>query len=279
MNVQPSFETLVARGKIPGHSFIDKFGENLSISSGNDYQDICDGCDGLVHYSDINTADIISLSSSDDGDDQFISIEGLSITGEFVNQAVQLNGQTRVALTTPLWRVFRMEVEDSLTVTNLAGTVYCFSGTEVDVGGVPTGESIERIRINNGNNQTLFAGFTIPLGKVGQLYEGETILRYTSTPPSGGDYCTLHYRSRRVGSVFKTKKTVSVGSNASSVYQDIRTFKDPIPALTDINITKVEASDEMGIAAAFDIMLIDEELFDPNYLINALKQPFEMPTP
>jgi hypothetical protein len=251
----------------------DKFGRNSGLLTGTAKQTLCEGCADLYTYSDVQVADIISVSSDNAGDNTTIEVEGADINGNLHKQDVVLNGTTRVALATPLWRVWRMQVKDINHTSGVAGVVYIYTGTTETAGVPPT--AAEKGRITDGDNQTLMALYTIPLGKVGFLYRGELGVSDTS---AGTDTCNLHYRSRRVASVFKTKKSIDCVAVGSSIFQDERTFPDPIPALTDIEITKIEASAAMGAWAAFDIMLVDEDQLPASYL-DDIGQPSVMPDP
>ena len=141
---------------------------------------------------------------------------------------------------------------------DLAGTVYCYSGT-TNTGGVPSGGSVEKARIENGNNQTLMAIYTVPAGKYGFLYRGEIGILKQGGSAVSNEYARVYYQSRRQGKVFQIKKVVTLLSSGSSNFQDRRSFPDIIPPLTDIKIQAVEVSDDMGIWATFDILLVDEE--------------------
>ena len=48
-------------------------------------------------------------------------------------------------------------------------------------------------------------------------------------------------------------------SSGITIYQDRRSFQDIVPALTDIKITKIQASAAMGMFATFDILGRQEE--------------------
>lgn len=252
-------------GKMPGYSTIDKFGFNPLITTTTDPEDVWEG-GGTYQFS--ATADIVSLSSSDVDDDQDIKITGLDENWNEVEQTITLNGQVRVALTTALIRVYRIENEG---VTDLEGTVYCYSGTANTIG-VPSGGSVEKARIDNGNNQTLMAIYTIPNGKVGFLFRGEVGVGTTGGPSSTADYAQLMYKSRRKGKVFKIKKTITCSINGTSVFQDKRSFPDIIPSETDIKITVKEVTTDLNAWATFDILLIDENQFTTEYL-QAIGQP------
>jgi len=256
----------VSMGQVDGYGSIDKFGANDDITGNSNYQTIVGGQSGAYPYS--TSADIISLSSSNTGDNQTIRVIGQTADGTEIEQDISLNGRTRVAIDTPLQRVYRMINIDS---TDIAGTVYCYSGTTNTLG-VPSGASVEKARITNQTNQASMGVYTIPKGKVGFLCRGEVGLKWEGGVFAGTENITLHYRSRRIGGVFVTKKEVTITSGGSSIYKDARSFPDVIPSLTDIEIAKVDASASMGAWATFDILLVDEGKFTTSYL-QAIGQP------
>jgi len=257
----------VSMGMMPGYSVIDKFGVNPLTEVTTDPEDVWEG-GGIYPYDTFGSAPIVSIASTDALDTQDISIQGLDINGDLVEQVATLTGTTRVALDTPLWRIFRMEnLADE--GGDIQGTVYAYIGTDV----TPTpGDPEIRALISNGNNQTLMALYTIPKGKVGFLYRGEIGLEYTGTVGAGTNFAKCAYRSRRLGKVFKTKKQISLISAASSIIQDKRTFPDIIPALTDLKITIQEVSEDIGVWGTLDILLVDETLLSNEYL-TAIGQP------
>lgn len=259
------FQFEVAKGSFAGYSVQDKFGENPDVDTGTP-EDIWEG-GGLYPFSADNTADIISISSDDAADTMPIAITGLDINGVEVEQTITLQGQTRVALTTPLWRIYRMQNEGDAG-EDITGQVYCYSGTE-ETNGTPSGASVIKALINDGNNQTQMAVYTIPLGKVGFLWRGE----FGASRPSSSGEAVCDYRSRRYGKVFKIKKRIALANSGSSIYQDARSFPDPIPALTDI-VLRVESvsANNMGLFGTFDILLIDEDQLTPEFLA-AIGQP------
>lgn len=261
-NISLSFESSVSMGMQPGYSSIDKFGENPDVSTGTSPEDIWEG-GGTYNYDADDTAPIVSLASNDAADTQDIIIIGLDASGNEVEQTIKLNGTTRVALTTALGRVYRMQNDSS---TDLAGTVFCYTGT----GAVPTlGDANIRAIIDNGNNKTLMALYTIPSGKVGFLYRGEIGVSRAIT---SGEARVAYY-SRRYQKSFLIKKRVNLSNAGSSLYQDPRSFPDVIPARTDIKLTCESVSaNNMGLWGTFDVLLVDETLFSSSYLA-AIGQP------
>ena len=264
MDVSMSFELAVSMGKIPGHWYIDKFGFNGGITGDSSIEDIWEG-GGEYVYSTSN--DIVSISSSNDTDTEPIELNTQLLDGTELIQTVTLQGHTRVALTTPCAIVVRMENDGT---TKLLGRVYCYSGTESALG-VPSGASVTKAVIDDGNNQTQMAIYRVPKQKVGFLYRGELGIEFSSGP-IGTETLTAQYQSRRAGKIFKVKKTISVQASGSSNYDNARDFKDVIPALTDIKLTKIYASEDMGANGSFNIMLVDEDQLDSAFL-TLIKQP------
>ena len=257
-----AFELGVNMGFYSGYTVVDKFGANFAITALTDPEDIWEG-GGLYSYDAPGTAPIVSVISSL-ADVQPIEITGLDINGDLVTQTITLTGNTRKALDTPLWRVFRME---NVGTVDISGIVYCYVGT----GGVPAIGN-QRALINGSTNQTLMALYTIPKGKVGFLYRGEFGVEYTSSPGQSQQYLRASYQSRRIGKIFKVKKVVTLITQGASSYMDKRSFPDIIPALTDIKLNAIEVSEDMGVWGTFDILLVDEEKFSEAYL-QAIGQP------
>jgi hypothetical protein len=249
-----SFELKVSQGKVNGNTFIDQYGENSDIDTDSVPVDITQ-IGGLYNYDANNTAPITSLISDNTGDLEPIEITGLNINGEEVVQTITLDGVNRVALTTPLWRVYRMQ---NVGVNDLQGNVYCYIG----VGGIPA-QADQRAIITGNNNQTLMSIYTIPLGKVGFLFKGEVGMARSQSSGTAN----VTYYSRRYGRVFINKKDLDINNQGSSIYQDLRAFPDIIPALTDIKITATNvSSNNTGIFATFDILLVDEAQLSQEYL-------------
>lgn len=248
----------VAMRFLEGYKPLDKFGVNPLVTASTDPEDVWEG-GGLYTYDDFGTAPIVSIASSD-ADTQDISITGLDIDGEEVTQTITLTGTTRVALTTPLWRVYRMENEGD---TDLVGNVFCYTGT----GTVPSiGDAEVRAVILSSNNQTQMALYTIPKGKVAFLFRGEIGIEYSGSVGAGTNFAKVQYQSRRVNKIFKVKKTINVISAAQSNYVDERPFPDIIPSLTDIKAEVVTVSEDMGVWATFDFLLVDEDRFEESFL-------------
>jgi hypothetical protein len=257
-----SFELAVNMGLVPGYSTVSKFGENPDIDTATTPEDISE-IGGTYTYDVFGTAPIVSLISDDGADTMLIEVTGLDINGNEVVQNVQLTGLTRVALPTALYRVYRMANLGEIG-EDIAGTVYWYVG----VGGVPS-TADTRALINNGNNQTLMALYTVPTGKVGFLYHGEIGI---SRGVGAGEARAALYSAKK-GKVSRVRKRVNASNSGSSVYQDKRSFPDVVPALTDLRLSVESVSaNGMGVTGGFDVLLVDEDQFTAEYL-TAIGQP------
>ena len=178
----------VAKDNIPGSSFVSKFGQNEDIGTGA-FEDIWDG-GGTYTYPADATASITHLYSTDNNDTMNIEVQGLSSDGTLTVQTITLTGTTVVALTTDLWRVFRLKnggTADNLVVIHASVSDKATSYAQIGIG----------------NNQTLMALYTIPLGKTGYLIKGSASMAGLTRSYS----IDGHVYMRPFGGVFQLKNT------------------------------------------------------------------------
>lgn len=137
-----------------------KFGRSEEVNS-TAYQTLALFKTGVAEESFLTTDAIDSVSSSDAADDQDLVIEGHTIDGSgnltFLSQPVTLDGQTRVALTTPLARATRAYNDNA---TNLLGTVYTYENSAITAG-VPDDGTKSHLTIPIGRNQSFKAATSI----------------------------------------------------------------------------------------------------------------------
>jgi hypothetical protein len=243
----------IARGNVTGATFIHKFGNAPDFDITDGFVTVWDGADdgGLneMQYTYSGTAIIDSLVSSSSGDTQDIEILGLDSNYDLITQTRALTGQTRVALTTNLIRVFRLKNRGN---TDIVGDVYCYENTAI-VGGIPTDTTKVRAIINNGNNQTLMSLYTVPAGKTAYMRDW-----YAST--SGARKTSVHVvklKARPFGEVFQLKHTSSIIANGTSYIQHKYEEPEIFTEKTDIEMTVNTDEDIASISGGFDIVLID----------------------
>lgn len=270
------FKLAIAQKNIPGYSYVAKFGANPGITAGTSNQDIWE-VGGEYQFSSngvspiVGIADIVSISSSNASDTQTVLIYGLGADGVSVAQFATMNGQARVALTTPLWRIWRVENWDS---TSFVGNIYVYSGTE-NTDGVPSGASVTKAYVYDGNNQTQMAIYTVPAGHVAFLDRAEVGFGFSGGPAAGPEEAHFQFQVRTYGQVFKVKKEVSLISFANSSHVDVRPFPDPIPALSDIKLQCTMASEDIHAWSTFHLYIVRESelstellesIFQPGYV-------------
>ena len=246
----------VSRGNVSGATFIHKFGVVPDFDTGDNSVHIWDGADDggsdLMQYTFSTTDDIDSLSSSDNGDTQDVEVQGLDANFDLVTQTITLTGQTRVALTTDLVRVFRMINRGS---TDFAGTVYCFKNVATTLG-VPDTLANVRAQIVGANNQTLMAIYTIPNGKTGFMRSWYASIAGAN---KSSNY-VIDLFARLDGEVFQLKHRSAIDDSGTSYIQHDYVEPKKFEAKTDITMkADITSAGVTGatVAAGFDLLLID----------------------
>ena len=244
----------IAQGNVTGVSNVNKFGNAPDFDTGDGEVYVWDGADdaneNLMTYTFSTTADIDRLSSSSASDTMPIEVQGLDANYDLINQTITLTGQTPVALTTPLIRVFRLK---NVGAVDIIGRVYCFVNVAT-TGGVPNTLTNIRALIDNGSNQTEMAIFTVPAGKTGYIDEV-----YAST--AGGSRASnyiIKLRIRPFGQVFQLKHRRAINDNKDLT----KVFKTPEVALekSDIIMTAQAVATNItgsSVSAGFGIKLVD----------------------
>jgi len=270
--VAKDFWLCVNQCEMDWYSAVDKFWVNSIITTSSDPEDIWEWGWRYIYDADW-TAPIVSIwAETDAAANQDIMVSWLDINWNYVDQTITLNWTSRVVLTTPLWRVFRLQNEWN---TSFTWYVFCYIWTWT----VPSIWDPEiRALINNTNllvphNQTLMAIYSVPKWKVWFLTKWEIWIEATWNVNALADFAHIHYESRRFWKIFKVKKTVTCIVWWNSVFTDHRSFPGIIPAMWDIRLTVVEVSATMWVWGTFDILLVDESKFSEEYL-TAIWQPW-----
>jgi hypothetical protein len=252
----------IAKGDVVGTTFIHKFGAAPDFDTGDNEVTVWDGAeDGTLWenmvYDYSLIADIDSISSSNELADVGLNMEiqGLDTNYNIVLQTISLDGvdaRTRVALTTPLIRVFRIK---NISNTNLTGHVFVYPNTAIS-GGIPTDKSKIRAVIHPENNQTEMAIFTVPAGKTGYL-------RSWYAAEAGANKVTnyiIKLKARSLNGVFQLKHKSAISTTGTSQIQHEYVEPEIFQEKTDIEMTtQITAVGVTGgsVAAGFDIVLID----------------------
>ena len=185
-----------------------KFGSNLLV--GTSYATLMTLPAGVTDETYISTNGITHISSSDAGDTQAVKIEGHTISGSdltFVVQSTTLDGQNKVALTTPLARVTRVYNDDS---TDFAGSIYVYEDDTVSAG-VPTTNSKVHLIVPIGENQS-FKGATAVSSVDYWLLTGMAASVNEKTAAT----VDVELQIRMPGKVFRTQFNFTVASTGSN---------------------------------------------------------------
>jgi len=231
------------RAQIGGDSFLKaksllKFGRNSTV--GTSYVTVQEHGGNEIYLSS-NLID--SVISTNAGNTQEIEIEGHYIDGNgdfiFHKQQATLNGQNRVALTTPLARATRVANIDS---TEFAGTVYVHQ-QDTYSSGVPDTASKIHVIMSASDQQSLKAATTISKND----YWIITSALIGVAQKSGAPIVTFKIQVREKGGVFRTRATATT-SNSQSVPI---TLNPPItvPANSDVRIQAKSSTSNTEVEA------------------------------
>jgi len=229
---------------------IHKFGFNSDVDTTTEPEHVWD-YGGDYTYS--TTAAIDTISCSSVADTQNIAVIGLDENWLEVTQVVTLDGQTKVTLPTPLIRVSRMvNISNDQTdiAADLVGNCYLYEDTAIS-GGVPTDPAMIRAMMQNGNNQTLMALYTIPANYTGY------IVRWTAAIANkSATKMEFVGRARDFGGVFTNQILGSVSDAGSSSVSNDFPIPIAISPKTDVDVLAYTDTNNSGIYITFDIMLV-----------------------
>jgi len=233
----------VAKGDIAGTSSVHKFGYNYDIDKDSDPETVWTA-GGLYPWGDLNSPITLYIKSDDNDDDGDIEIQGLDANWDLITETVSMNGTSNVTTTNTFRRVFRAKYDGPASggyATNNQGTITIKDGSG---GGATTVAQIEETQ-----NQTLMAVYTVPNGKTAYMTKFNIGVEYTKK----GATFTLYMRE--FGSNFKIKHKAEINEGTHTV-----DFPVPlkITAKTDIDIVIDEVGDnDTKVSGGFDLYLVD----------------------
>ena len=229
------FELQIARGQIPGHSFVHKFGAvpQMSISTTGTVWDVNDT---LYPWSAFSAAGTLTVDRANAGDaDKVITIIGLDANYNEISENVTLTSATGNATTQSFIRVYRS---------------YMYNGSATNIGNIDVKKGGTTVaRITAGKGQTLMSVYTVPAGYTAYLTQG------VMTIEDGGD-ATGDFFVRYGGQIaFRIGHTFEV---ASSEYHYGFSVPFAVPEKSDIDVRVSVRTNNSRVTAAFDMILIKE---------------------
>ena len=233
------FDLNVSRGKVRGASTIHKFGATPSQSI-NTTATVWDKGDTLYPWSAFDTPGVLVAAQVGAGDNgKVVTIEGLDENFEAISEDFTLSSSGTVTGTKTFKRVYRGYVSSGAG-TNVGELNFSRGGTQV-------------LRILADAGQTLMAVYTVPAGYTGYLYQG------VATAQFGADatgYMYVRYNS--VATIFRVGHTFEVTGGGEYTYKFA--FPQEMPEKTDIDVRLTTRTNNGRFTAAFDILLIKNEL-------------------
>ena len=244
-----SFNLEVAKGNIPGHSEINKFGRNSDID-----QNVKETLwDVGGKYPFLSGAEFLYLRSSSTADDSggvgalSIAISGLDTN--YVEQAetIILNGLGSVRTTNEYLRLNRMYTVQT-------------GGSEFNIGSILATGSVNvtsQAMISAGEGQTLMAVYNIPSGLNGY------VTNFNCSFDKGGAGATpalldIDFVMRMSGNGFRVTNHQGLISTGTTHFQ--HEFNPPLKFIekTDIKVDAISTVNDTDVHGGFDLILIDE---------------------
>jgi len=248
------FGLQVARGQIPYHKHVYKFGQNAVV--GDSVETIwLQG--GLYSYPP--SATTMTVSSSDTNDTsagtgaRTVLIFGLDGDYNEISETIILNGQTPVTTTNSFLRVNRAIVLTAGSGGANAGIIYVGTGTVTT--GVPA--NIYTTINGDGTNQTLQAFWTVPVNYTAYIHQTNISTGNSSNTPAVLKTLLV---ARPHGGVFNTKEVIVLtDGNHLQMYS----FPIKLTEKTDIEFRAVSSSASVtfDVSASISILYVLNDLF------------------
>lgn len=239
------FDAAIAEGRIPGYSFIEKFGENDDIDAANE-EVVWDGGGDYTYQSSAQSVELVSDSASDTSAGsgaQEVIIEGLDGSYNLQSETVSTTGTTPVNLSNTYLRIFRAYVGD-------------VGANEKNVGNITIrvqggGDTMALILADRG--QTNMAIYTIPNGFTGYLKKVYlTILRGNGTQAVAVD---ANLCRRSPGQSWRSTHPIGLLNTGTGA----RSYEFPYgivcPAQMDIELRADSSANDTRVTGGFTIRL------------------------
>lgn len=225
------FELQLARGQIPGHSFVHRMARVPQMSN-NETGTLWDVNDTVYPWSAWDTAGVISIaraSASDAGKN--VIVVGLDADYNTFTETVTLTDVSGNTSTNSFKRIESVRM----------------NGTSVNVGDVTITKGATVVaKINAGVGQSLMGIYTVPAGYTAFLHQG------VMTIQTGGDATgTFYYRVP--GDRFLIGHTFEV---ASSEYHYGFSCPFAVPEKSDLDVRASVRSNNSVVTSAYDLTLI-----------------------
>lgn len=237
------FYLAVQQGKVPGYSFINKFGHNSAIGSAA-FETVWEPGSIIIFQTSAQTLSVVSSSANDVAAGtgaRTLRIQGLDSSFDLLETTITLTGTTPVVTTgVEFLRVFRMSVETAGSTGSNVGNITATYSSTTDTAAY----------IVLGNSNTLMGVYTIPNGYTGYIV-GLTI-------SSGKDvqmtFKVLSRNNNITNAAFKIRDYLETRGGLSILnFQDQGTHVGK----TDIQV-QARSSANSSVSSTFSLLLIQD---------------------
>jgi len=243
----PAFFLEVAKGNVPGHSLVHKFGRNNRIDIAN-AEDIANIGGTYNFLTTASTIDVVSTNVNDTSvgsGARTVTISGLDANYDELVETVPMNGTTIVTTTGSFLRINTMSVITAGTSGENEGDITAIDG------------SFTIAKIDAGINRTQMAVYTIPNGKTGYLYDfsGSILPELNAIGVKEGDISLF---IREIDSVFQVRSDCALSTRGTSA-AEFKLNPGPlrIPAKSDVKIRMIVRANRVSASSTMDILLVD----------------------
>jgi hypothetical protein len=250
----------VAKGRVPGHSLVHKYGRNPDtdpaasaniVKIGRDVWD--GGIAGAVPWVPPTTARIHQLASTDDEDGGAgtdtgaltCHVFGLDADYHLFDEIITLNGTTD-APTSAYTMIYRLKI---LTAGSEGGNIGTITAT-ADTDGTVTAQ------IAPDNNSTLMAIYQVPAGKTGYFIDWEGGMGRAGA--GAATFADIFLMVKDFGGVWQIADNITVSRDGDEHHQVVLDLAVDCPAKGYIKVVadpNVVAQDTNG---GFTLLLVDD---------------------
>jgi hypothetical protein len=258
---QKSFIVEVAKGRVPGHSLVHKFGRNPDTDSAASAtavpvgRDVWDGgIAGATAWVPPTTARIHDLVSDNDEDGGAgtdtgaltVNVVGLDAAYHLQEEVVTMNGVTNAPTTATFTMIHRMEVLSAGSAGRNLGNITATAQTDSTVTAKSTADM----------NQTLMAIYQVPAGKTGYVvgwYFGIGRTGFGAAVSADGFFMV-----KEDGEVWHVHDTATVSRDGQNWFDEQTNLAESVPAKGLIKIAADPSADAQDTHGGFDLILVDD---------------------
>jgi hypothetical protein len=239
----------IARNRVPGLSFIDKFGTNEAVP--DEYVDIWDGGGDYNWITSATALTVVSDSLSDSASGagaRTLTLSGLDENWEEISEDVILDSSGGVSTVNSFIRIHRMIVKTAGSADINKGTIQAGTGTITD-GALATANVNAVITPDHG--QTLMAVYTVPGNKKGYMKQ------YYAMAASGKQV-EIEFMARPDDGAWNIKHRVDLLNNAYVQTHPVPHYFAP---KTDIRVrAEINSLPTSPVSAGFHMILVNKEM-------------------